>query len=106
MSDTVVVLTTVPSSEAGATLGAALVDAQVAACVNVLPPMVSIYRWKGQVHQDTECQVIIKTTAVRVEAVRALVREHHPYELPEFLVLRVADGDAAYLAWIREETGR
>lgn len=102
--DAVLVLTTVPSPDLGEAIGRSLVDAGVAACVNVLPPMVSIYRWKGAVQRDTECQVMIKTVRARVEAVQTFVSEHHPYDLPEFLVLPVDGGDPAYLAWVAAES--
>ena len=100
----VLVLTTVPSTELGESIGRALLDAGLVACVNVLPPMVSVYRWKGTVQRDTECQVVIKTVRARVDAVHAVVIEHHPYDLPEFLVLRVEGGDPAYLAWVAAES--
>jgi periplasmic divalent cation tolerance protein len=79
-----------------------LVEERLAACVNVLPPMRSTYRWKGMVEQDDERQIVIKTTADRIETLRARVRELHPYEMPEFIVLRVADGERGYLDWISE----
>jgi periplasmic divalent cation tolerance protein len=100
MSDAVLVLTTVPSPELGEEIGRALIDAGLAACVNVLPPMVSIYRWKGQVQRDSECQLVIKTIRARVDAVHAKIGELHPYDLPEVLVLPVEGGDPAYLAWV------
>lgn len=104
MSDAVIVLTTVPSPEIGEQIGRALVDAGLAACVNVLSPMVSIYRWKGEVQRETECQLVIKTVGARVDAVHASVSELHPYDLPEFLVLPVTGGDPAYLAWVSAES--
>jgi periplasmic divalent cation tolerance protein len=66
--------------------------------------MVSIYRWKGSVQRDTECQVIVKTVKAQVEAVQTFVSDHHPYDLPEFLVLPVGGGDPAYLAWVAAES--
>lgn len=103
MTDAVLVLTTVPSADLGTALARSLVAARLAACVNVLPPMTSIYRWQGELQHDTECQVIIKTVRPRLDAVRALVREAHPYELPEFVVVPIETGDAAYLAWVAAE---
>jgi len=97
----VVVLTTLGASADAVQLGRTLVDEGLAACVNVLPPMQSVYRWKGAVEVDSEQQVVIKTTAARVPALEARLRALHAYELPEFLVL-TADGSAAYLAWIAE----
>ena len=77
-----------------------LVEERLAACVNVLPAMTSIYRWDGAVQQDAEEQVVIKTTADRVEALQARLRELHPYELPEFLVIGVDSGSEKYLEWV------
>ena len=104
MSDAVIVLTTVPSPDVGEELGRTLVDERLAACVNVLPPMVSVYRWKGVVQRDTECQVVIKTARVRVDALQERLGELHPYDLPEFVVILVDGGDPAYLAWVVEQT--
>ena len=78
-----------------------LIDERLAACVNILPPMTSIYRWQGKVEQDREQQMIIKTARTRVADLQTRVRELHPYELPEFLVLD-ATGSEAYLAWVGE----
>lgn len=100
MSDTVIILTTVPSVELGEQIGRALVEGGLAACVNVLPPMVSIYRWKGDIQRDTEYQLVIKTVRSRVDDVRDCVGEWHPYDLPELLVLPVEGGDPAFLAWV------
>ena len=82
-----------------------LVEERLAACVNVLPPMTSIYRWKGVIEQDSEQQLVIKTSAARLTALEARVRELHPYDLPEFLVLSASGGSAGYLDWVRESTG-
>jgi periplasmic divalent cation tolerance protein len=102
MVDAVVVLSTVPSEEAGETIARTLVEERLAACVNVLPPMTSFYRWRGAIERDTERQLVIKTTRARVPALQARMAALHPYELPEFLVLAVADGGEAYLRWIEE----
>jgi periplasmic divalent cation tolerance protein len=103
--DIVLVLTTVPSSEAGETIGRALVEERLAACVNVLAPMVSIYRWRGAVERDEERQVVIKTTRQHAAEVQTRVAALHSYELPEFLVLPVEGGSDTYLDWVRSETG-
>jgi periplasmic divalent cation tolerance protein len=103
MSDAAIVLTTLGADADAAALARALVEEHLAACVNVLPPMTSVYRWRGQVEQDHEQQLIIKTTAVRVAALEARLRALHPYELPEFLVLNAVAG-TAYGAWVGEST--
>lgn len=97
----VLVLTTWPGGDADA-FARRLVQEQLAACVNLLPPMVSIYRWQGSVEEATELQVLIKTTRACLGALRARVHELHPYDVPEFLVLPIADGGDTYLNWIRE----
>ena len=100
----VLVLTTVAADADGAALARTLVDERIAACVNVLPPMTSVYRWKGQVEQDREQQIVIKTTRDKLVALETRMRELHSYELPEFLVIDAAGGSDAYLAWVGEST--
>jgi uncharacterized protein involved in tolerance to divalent cations len=102
--DCVVVWTTIGRSADGRGMASILVNERLAACVNVLPDMESIYRWKGQVESDFERQLVIKTTAARVPALKARVRELHDYEVPELIVLPIVDGSDAYLSWIREST--
>jgi periplasmic divalent cation tolerance protein len=72
--------------------------------VNVLAPMESVYRWEGQIEQDTERQLVMKTSRERVPALWERLRELHPYEVPEFLVLPIVDGSDAYLRWVGEGT--
>jgi periplasmic divalent cation tolerance protein len=100
----VVVLTTLPADTDGAGFGRALVDERLAACVNLMPPMESVYRWEGQIAQERERQVIIKTSRDRLAALWDRVRELHPYEVPEFLVLSIVDGNEAYLRWVGDAT--
>jgi periplasmic divalent cation tolerance protein len=102
--DVSIVLTTLAATADAVTLARALVEERLAACVNVLPPMTSVYRWRGQVEQEQEQQLLIKTTPSRVAAVAARLRELHPYDVPEFVVLD-ATASAAYADWVREETG-
>lgn len=100
----VVVLTTLPPDADAQGFARALVEERLAACVNVLPPMESIYRWDATVEQESERQVIIKTSRERVPALWDRVRELHPYDVPEFLVLPIVDGSDAYLRWVAEGT--
>ena len=102
--DAVVVLTTIGADADAAALARTLVEERLAACVNVLAPMSSLYRWKGQIEQEREQQLLIKTTAGRVAALEARLRALHPYEVPEFLVIQ-ADGSAAYVQWLTESVG-
>lgn len=100
-STVAIVLTTIGADADATTLARTLVEERLAACVNLLPPMTSVYRWQGKVEQDRELQIVIKTTADRVPALQTRLRQLHPYELPEFLVID-ATGSEAYLAWVGE----
>lgn len=104
MSDVRIVLTTVSGGPEAVALARALVDERLAACVNVLPVMMSVYRWRGRVECEAEQQLVIKTTMNRLAAVRDRLSSLHPYELPELIVLPVVDGSPAYLDWVRQET--
>lgn len=104
MTDVVLILTTVPEGDLGDAIARKLVEGRLAACVNVWAPMTSVYRWRGAVEREIERQIVIKTTRERVPAVQACIAELHSYEVPEFVVLAVADGSTAYLAWIQSET--
>jgi periplasmic divalent cation tolerance protein len=104
MTDIVLILTTVPDGDLGETIARSLVDERLAACVNLLAAMTSVYRWRGVMEREIERQVVIKTTRARVAAVHARLTELHSYEVPEFIVLPVVDGATAYLEWVRAET--
>lgn len=97
----VVILTTLSASADANAFARTLVSERLAACVNVLPPMTSVYRWKGTLEEDREQQLVIKTTADRVAAIEARFGELHPYELPEFLVISGAASEA-YAGWLRD----
>jgi len=99
--DVRIALTTIGSEADAIALAKTLVEERLAACVNVLPPMISIYRWKGSVEHDKEHQIVIKTTADRLAALEARLRQLHPYELPVFLVVDPAGGGSTYLAWVK-----
>lgn len=103
-SEYVIVLTTLPTDADGRGFGRRLIEERLAACVNLLPAMESVFRWEGQVEQDSERQVIIKTSRERVAALWERIREVHPYETPEFVVLPIIDGSDAYLRWLGEST--
>jgi periplasmic divalent cation tolerance protein len=104
MSDStfVIVLSTFPADQDPMPLASALVREQLAACVNVLPTMRSVYRWQGKVEEAQELQLIIKTRRERVEAIKARLASLHPYDVPELLVLTISDGSAEYLAWLQD----
>jgi periplasmic divalent cation tolerance protein len=102
--DLVIVLTTAPDGAHAEAWARILVDERLAACVNVHGPMTSVYRWQGRVEREEERQVVIKTTDDRVAPLGARLRELHPYELPELLVVPVAGGSESYLDWVRAST--
>jgi periplasmic divalent cation tolerance protein len=102
--DYVIALTTLPADADVNTLARTLVEERLAACVNVLPEMTSVYRWQGRVEKDTERQLIVKTTRARITVLWERLRELHPYDVPEFLVLPVLHGNDAYLKWVKEST--
>ena len=104
MTDAVVVLTTMPDDARADEVARALVDERLAACVNVLPAMASTYRWRGAIERETERQLVIKTTRGRLPALEARMRQLHPYELPEFLVVPVESASSGYAGWISEQT--
>ena len=100
----VVVFTTIGSSTDGRELASTLITERLAACVNVLGEMDSVYRWEGAVETDRERQLIIKTTAERLPKLQARVHELHPYEVPEFVVLPVVGGSERYMNWLKDST--
>ena len=102
--EVVAVLSTLPTDDRGPAVARALVDERLAACVNLVPGLRSIYRWQGAVQDDGEVLAIIKTTRARLPALLARLPALHPYELPEALVLPVAGGHLPYLAWVAAET--
>jgi periplasmic divalent cation tolerance protein len=95
---------TAPDAETATRLARALVEERLAACVNVVPGVRSIYRYQGALHEDAETLLIVKTRAERAAALEARVRALHPYELPEVLRLAAAGGSPPYLNWVLEET--
>ena len=104
MDAVVFVYTTWPDAATAEATGRELVADRLAACVNILPGMVSIYGWHGAVERAEEAVMIVKTRAAQADAVAAAVRAAHPYAMPAIVTLAVAGGDADYLAWIAAET--
>jgi periplasmic divalent cation tolerance protein len=101
---TLLVLTNVPERAVAERLADMLIDKQLAACVNILAPCRSVYRWKGAVQRDEEHPMLIKTTAERYPALEKALREEHPYELPEIIAVPIERGLPAYLDWVATET--
>jgi len=102
--DHVIVLTTISADADGHALASTLVNERLAACVNVLAEMQSIYRWQGKVESAAERQLLIKTRLPLVDALEKRIKQLHPYDLPEFIVVPIVGGSARYLAWITENT--
>jgi len=104
MSDPIVVLVTCSSEEEALKIGNALVEAHLAACVNLVAPIRSIYRWEGKIWDEKECLLIIKTQKQRFEELQKKVKSLHSYSVPEIISLPITEGSSAYLNWIRENT--
>ena len=102
MTDKRIVFTTAASHEQAKTLANALVTRRLAACVNILGPMESVYRWKGDVENEQEFLFIIKSTENQFPALRAAIRELHSYEIPECVEIAIENGTPEYLEWIGE----
>jgi periplasmic divalent cation tolerance protein len=100
----ILVLCTAPNGDVGATLARGLVDARLAACVNIVPGLRSFYVWKGAVHDEPEVQLLIKSRRSRFDALRDWLKGHHPYEVPEILALPIEAGSKDYLDWLEEQT--
>ena len=96
----VVALTTGPDAETLAEIGRRVVENRLAACVNVLDGVTSVYRWRGRIEEEGEALAIIKTTESRLDELERSVLELHPYEEPEFIALPVLSGSAGYLDWV------
>jgi len=105
MTDKRVVLTTCASQEEGRRIATALVERRLAACINLVPNIESVYQWKGKVETTSEWLLLIKTTAGAIGTLQDAVRELHSYDVPEFVVLTIEDGSEAYLDWIGDSVG-
>jgi periplasmic divalent cation tolerance protein len=104
LTEFIVVLTTFPADADIETFASTLIAERLAACINVLPPMRSIYTWQGKIERADERQLLIKTRTDRLHELETRLKELHRYEIPEFLVIPVLDGSREYLAWIAETT--
>jgi periplasmic divalent cation tolerance protein len=105
MTDARVVLVTVPSREEGERIAEAIVGEGLAACVNIVGPIRSIYRWQGKLCRDDEHLLIVKTRRDRYGELEARILDLHPYEVPEVISLAIQEGAAPYLSWIYDQTG-
>ena len=103
-AEAILVMTQMPDRNSATALARALVEAKIAACVNVAAPVDSLYHWRGEIETATEVPVLIKTRSDRYAAVESLIRARHSYELPEIIAVPITDGLPAYLQWITAET--
>jgi periplasmic divalent cation tolerance protein len=101
---TLLVLTNLPDADSAQALATTLVGERLAACVNVLAPCRSVYRWQGAIESAQEVPLLIKTTAARYADLEAAIRAAHPYELPEIIAVPIAHGLPGYLDWVAAET--
>jgi periplasmic divalent cation tolerance protein len=106
MSEALVILTNCPDDEVADRIARTLVESGLAACVNRLAPVASVYRWQGAVERANETPLLIKTTRARYTEVEQAIRALHPYEMPEIVALAIDTGFAPYLRWIADETQR
>jgi periplasmic divalent cation tolerance protein len=104
MEQILIIMTNLPNVQAAEALANALVEARLAACVNLLPAVQSVYRWQGKVEKANEVTLLIKTTQRHYAALEAAISAAHPYELPEVIALPVTAGLPAYLHWVAAET--
>lgn len=102
--ETLLVITNCPDEDVANAIALAVVEAQLAACVNILPRVQSVYRWQGAVESASEIPLLIKCTAATYPALQALIAERHPYDVPEIIALPIAHGLPAYLNWVAAET--
>jgi periplasmic divalent cation tolerance protein len=102
MKEYIVVLVTAPSKDVGRDVALALLEQKLAACVNVVPSIASLYTWEGELRSDEEVLLVIKTVAAAFDALTAAVRAVHPYEVPEIIALSIVAGSQDYLDWIDE----
>lgn len=95
-----IALTTASTREEAERLAHALVERRLAACVNIMSGLTSVYRWQGAIESQSECLLLIKTDVESIPALESALRELHSYEVPEFVVLSIEGGSAAYLDWV------
>ena len=106
MDQALLVLTNVPDLECAQLIARTLVEARLAACVNLLPAVQSIYRWQGQIEEATEITLLIKTTSQQVDSLQTAIVKLHPYDVPEIIATPIVAGYAPYLQWIATETAK
>ena len=103
MPECLQVLTTIDSADGAQRLARSIVEARLAACVQVVGPIRSVYRWRGAVQDEQEWQCLAKTTSDRFEALLAHIQDQHPYDVPEVIATPIVAGSAEYLSWVAEQ---
>lgn len=102
MAEHIMAVTTTGDEESAVVLARALIERRVVACVNIVPRVRSLYRWKGAIEDDVECLLLMKTRADRYHALASALDELHAYDVPELIVVPIEQGSAAYLGWVNE----
>lgn len=97
-----IVLTSISSADEAEALAEALVNARLAACVQILPPMTSVYFWEGEVRREREHLLLIKTLAEKYDTLETFIRENHPYDVPEIIAISAEKVSEAYLSWMKD----
>ena len=97
-----VVLVTAPHAVIGRKIARAVLEARLVACVNIVPKIESLYLWKGQIQRDSEVLLVMKTRTAKINHLETAVKEAHPYEVPEFVALPIAEGSREYLKWLAD----
>ncbi|EOA02837.1 MULTISPECIES: divalent-cation tolerance protein CutA [Herbaspirillum] len=106
LNQPLLVLANVPDQALAEKIATALVEQGLAACVNILAPVSSVYRWQGKMQRESEIPLLIKTTQARYQELERTILQLHPYDVPEIIALPVTAGLPAYLAWMQDETAR
>ena len=106
MSELTIILCTCPDTDSGSSLANGLVEAGLAACVNILPSVRSIYRWQGTLQDESEVLLIIKSLAKRFDEIEAWLEEHHPYDVPEVVGISADSVSGAYMRWIEDSVNQ
>ena len=104
MTEYIIVFITAPNEEESAKIGHALVGERLAACVNIIRSVRSIYRWQGRIEDEQEILMIVKTKSALFERLKERVKELHSYSVPEIIALPLVEGDAKYMDWLGQET--
>ncbi len=105
MTECIIVYVTAPTEEEAGKIARALVDKKLAACVNIVRDMTSIYRWQGKIEDEAEVLMIVKTRRGHFGRLQETVKQLHSYSVPEVIAIPVVEGSEDYLKWLREETG-